>query len=128
MKSIKQIIRDYLRSRHDTPVDHLIFVKRCLSPMAPDWERDLVITPEYAHQGGISRVLFALNGSPMKGHAVLYPDSGSLNFIPGQPERFALHVHRHLARSTKQIFDATVIELFLAVAKEQVPERRADSL
>lgn len=94
------------------------FVKQCIASTPQDAERKLSVMIERAHYGRPSRVLFALVGSPMRGHATLYPDDGRLEFIPAQPDRFVLQIERsHGGTRPRRMQNVSKIAMFLQVAR-----------
>ncbi len=119
MKSIKKIKMDALCHRPISDADALAFVKQSLSPYPVDWERNLIVDLQHAHQGRVSVVLFALNGSPMRGHAFLYPYNGRLAFADHMLESQVLRIQRHTGTNPRRTRDRATIEIFLQVARSR---------
>jgi hypothetical protein len=103
--------------------DARAFVMRCLSPYPEDWERCLSVTIEHAYQGKPSLILFALVGSPVFGHAMLYPYAGKLEFMPDRSESYILKIQRCTGTNPRRTRDALKIAMFLQVARAEAASK-----
>ena len=117
MRTRKQIRMDIACHRAIPDTDAVEFVKRTLYPVPPPSGGFLQLCIEYARHGDISRVLFAMTGTPLKGCATLYSNNGSLDAFQNPTNDYRLDIQPYATVNPRRTQDAVTIALFLQVAR-----------
>ena len=122
-KFLKSIKTEVECSRPVSDADARKFVKLCLAPNETDSRRILSVEIVRAYQGNPSLVVFSLVGSPVRGHALLYPYNGSLKFQRHAIESYVLKIQNYTGTSPRRTRDVSSLTMFLQVARAKAKEQ-----
>jgi hypothetical protein len=119
MMTRKEVRMEVACHRNIPDADAIEFVKRTLNPdpPPPPYESMLQLRTEYALHGNLSRVLFALSGTPARGYATLHSNDGSLDAFLNSPDDYRLYIEQFGTEKPRRTRDAATVAMFLQVAR-----------